>query len=83
MTKESQKSAQSSHKTDCVYVISQPSGTYVKLDLVSIDISCHDAGSDYLEIKDGGSDNSPLMGAFCGDDKIVPAFGGRLEAKEA
>ena len=54
------------HNAECIFVITQPSGTYVKLDVISIDISCHDAGSDYLEFKDGGSEDSPLRGILWG-----------------
>ena len=54
------------HNAECIFIISQPSRTYVKLDVISIDISCHDAGSDYLEFKDGGSEDSPLRGILWG-----------------
>ena len=66
----------------CIYTISQPNGTYVKLTLLSIDIAKHfnDYDSDYdtvdgfscandlLAIRDGESALSPLMEKLCGNE---------------
>ena len=46
---------------DCVYIISRPNGTYVVMDI---------ATEDYLEIRDGNSEKSPLIGKFLG--KTIP-----------
>ena len=53
----------------CVYKISQPNDTYIKLKILkfnlTFDTSCND---DYLEIRDGYTAASPLIGKFCGND---------------
>ena len=61
------------HNADCVYVISYPVGTYVEINVTSIEITCIDAGPDYLELRDGASGNSPVIGIFCGDGDKIPA----------
>ena len=62
------------HNTDCIYTISQPNGTYVNISFLSMDISCQGTPSDYIEMRDGNSEDSPLMGRFCGNGSNVPAF---------
>ena len=57
---------------DCTYTISQPEGTYIILSVISLDISCHAAGSDNIELRDGNSTTSPLMGKWCGNGSNVP-----------
>ena len=70
---------------DCVYTISQHSGTYIMLRILDIDInnSYYDffywdyvtddtCGTDYLEIRDGQSEESPLLGKICGTDIQAP-----------
>lgn len=39
-----------------------------------MDIKCHDVGSDYIEIRDGNLEDSPLIGKWCGNGSDVPAF---------
>ena len=57
---------------DCIYTISQPIGTVIMLNLLSMDIESHSTcGFDYLEIRDGPSDDSPLLGKLCGN--VIPA----------
>ena len=65
---------------DCVYTISQPNGTVIVLTIHSMDIEdiCTSTSlldvswlSDYLEIRDGSSAASPLLGKLCG--KEIPA----------
>ena len=65
------------HKNaDCVYTISQPTDTIIVLIIISIDIwmngipSCH--YSDYLEIRDGSSEGSPLLRKLCGNEISPP-----------
>ena len=36
-----------------------------------MDIDCQ---SDYIELRDGNSEDSPLMGTFCGNGSNVPDF---------
>ena len=57
---------------DCTYTISQPEGTYIILSVISMDISCHAAGSDNIELRDGNSTTSPLMGKWCGNGSNFP-----------
>ena len=58
-----------SQDTDCFYTVSRPNGTYIELEIQS-DMDqwgCGDLeGSDYLEIRDGDSEQSQLIGQFCG-----------------
>ena len=51
---------------DCVYTISQPSGTFVNLTIVVFDLTY--STFDYLEIRDGSSETSPYIGKFFGAD---------------
>ena len=56
---------------DCVYTISQPNGTFLKLmvqEFNLVDWHC----SDFLEIRDGNSEESALIGKFCGEN--IPAL---------
>ena len=61
---------------DCVYLISQPNGTYVNISLPTMDTDCQEmySQSDYIEMRDGSSQDSPLMGMFCGNGSNVPDF---------
>ena len=59
---------------DCVYLITQPNGTYVNISFLNMDIDCQEmySQSDYIEMRDGNSEDSPLMGRFCGNGSNVP-----------
>ena len=62
---------------DCLYLISQPTGTYVNISFLTMDIDCQGLTtltSDYIEMRDGSSHDSPLMGRFCGNGSNVPTF---------
>ena len=61
---------------DCVYLISQPNGTCVNISFLTMDISCQEiySTSDYLEIRDGESKNSPLVEKLCGNGSNIPQF---------
>ena len=65
---------------DCVYLISQPNGTYVNISFLSMDIDCQKVQTsdglkaDYIEMRDGNSEDSPLMARFCGNGSKVPEF---------
>ena len=37
-----------------------------------MDIDCNGLPSDYIEMKDGDSEYSPLMGRFCGNGSNIP-----------
>ena len=58
--------------SDCIYIISQPDGAYINISFLSMDIDCKGSPSDYIEIRDGDSGNSALMGIFCGDGTNIP-----------
>ena len=60
-------------KADCIYTISQPTGTIIQLNFLSMDIETHSTCKlDYLEIRDGSSNNSPPLSKLCGNE--VPVF---------
>ena len=62
---------------DCVYLISQPNGTYVNISFITMDIDCQGLTtltSDYIEMRDGKSEDSILIGRFCGSGSNVPDF---------
>ena len=62
---------------DCIYTISQPTGTVILLNFLSMDIEKYnwddiqDCSMDYLEIRDGPSTYSPLLSKLCGRE--IPA----------
>ena len=51
-------------ETVCDYIIVQPYGTYINLTILKFDIW----SDDVLEIRDGSSMRSPLMGEFWGNN---------------
>ncbi|XP_036384495.1 bone morphogenetic protein 1-like isoform X1 [Megalops cyprinoides] len=54
----------------CVWKITVTPGFHVGLTFQSFEIERHDScGYDYLEVRDGSSETSPLLGRFCGYDK--------------
>ena len=78
--------------SDRVYTISQPTGTVIQLNILSMDIEYfnyeydyyygsddydfHQYGgvtcmTDYLEIRDGTSEQSPLIDGYCGDGTVL------------
>ena len=71
---------------NCVYLISQPSGKYINISFRTMDISCqgfiNNSGalertsmtSDYIELRDGNSEDSSLLGRgiFCGNGSKLP-----------
>lgn len=59
--------------TDCVYLIAQPNGTYVNMSLLTLDVDYHRTSS-FIEMRDGQSEESPVMRRFYRSDHVVPAF---------
>ena len=61
---------------DCVYLISQPNGKYINISFLTLDINCLETNSvsDFVEIKDGKSENSLSIGKLCGNDSRAPVF---------
>ena len=67
--------------TECIYTISQAVGTFINMTIIMFDISVIDSFGreeyfcnliDFLEIRDGPSQNSPLIGRFCGTN--IPSY---------
>lgn len=54
---------------ECSYIVSSPNGTYISIQTIAMDIDC--LQSDELEIRDGASAKSPIIGTFCGNDSNV------------
>ena len=58
---------------DCVHTISQPTSTIIELIFHSMDIEMFDnCKYDYLEIRDGSSDDSPVLDKICGNKIPAP-----------
>ena len=55
---------------NCIYLIAQPNGAYVNISFITMDINC----PDYIDMRDGKYEDSPLMGRFCGNGSNVPVF---------
>ena len=57
----------------CDYLIAQPPGSVINLNFIDFDIEgTYNCGYDYLEIRDGDSENSTLIGRYCGDPTQKP-----------
>ena len=60
---------------DCVYSITRPNGTCVNLKVMAVDVEERGPFSgcyDYLEIRDGPSQESPLLKKLCGNQIPSP-----------
>ena len=57
--------------SDCIYTISQASGATIALTILNFGIE-DDCANDFLEIRDGSSVESPLIGRFCGNINQIP-----------
>ena len=61
---------------DCIYTVSESTGTVILLNFLSMDIHKYSWDSscdyDYLEIRDGPSDDSPLLDKLCGSEIPAP-----------
>ena len=54
---------------NCIYTISQLDGKFINLTVEEFEIEEHsDCDWDFLEIRDGDSENSPIIGKFCGSN---------------
>nr|XP_014268202.2 cubilin [Maylandia zebra] len=54
------------HNKVCEWVINQPEGYVVTLDFLSFDVEGGSCRYDYVEVRDGATSSSPLLGTFCG-----------------
>ena len=59
-------------QADCIYLISLQNGMVVNIDFHTMDIDCQGSPSDYIEMRDGNSENSPLMARLCGNGSNIP-----------
>ena len=72
---------------DCIHLISQPSGTNIQITINNIDINCDYFGkatgyglllasgrTDYVEMRDGASAESPVMIRHCGNGAKIPSI---------
>ena len=59
---------------ECVYVIALPAGKAVRMDFLSFDIegSGRNCIYDFIEVRDGDTANSTLIGRFCGPPDQIP-----------
>ena len=62
------------HLANCTYIISLPQGSYIKLTILEVVIHCISPDLDYIEMRDGESEDSPLMIRFCGNGTNVPTY---------
>ena len=47
---------------ECIYTISLLDGSYVNVSIISMDVDC----TNYIEMKEGISEGSPIIGKWCG-----------------
>ena len=61
---------------NCIYLISQPKEKFIKVSFLTINIDSKKMGfaSDYIEMRDGNSVDSPLMGKLYGNNTDIPVF---------
>ena len=58
-----------SFNDSCIYEILQPKNTFIKLTILQFNLTFHTTcNDDFLEIRDGYTAESPLIGKFCGID---------------
>ncbi|XP_014830968.1 PREDICTED: cubilin, partial [Poecilia mexicana] len=56
------------HNKVCEWVINQQEGYVVTLNFLSFDVEGGSCRFDFVEVRDGPSPSSPLLGKFCGDE---------------
>uniref|UniRef100_A0A671XF34 Cubilin n=1 Tax=Sparus aurata TaxID=8175 RepID=A0A671XF34_SPAAU len=54
------------HNKDCEWVINQSEGYVVTLNFLSFDVEGGSCRYDFVEVRDGSTSSSPLLGTFCG-----------------
>ncbi|XP_075164329.1 cubilin [Haematobia irritans] len=58
---------------DCTWIINTPPGTQLELQVERFDLEpSTNCSNDWLEIRNGGSNHSSLMGIFCGNYSRIP-----------
>ena len=51
--------------TNCIYTISEPENMYIKMEVLTFDVP---GQNDFIEMRDGHSEDSPLIGYFRGNE---------------
>ncbi|XP_050328157.1 cubilin homolog [Bactrocera neohumeralis] len=62
---------------DCIWVINTPENTQMKLDFDMFELQASDnCENDWLEVRNGGSEKSPLINKYCGTliPRQIPSF---------
>uniref|UniRef100_A0A3B5AXX3 Cubilin n=1 Tax=Stegastes partitus TaxID=144197 RepID=A0A3B5AXX3_9TELE len=63
------------HSMDCTIILKAPQNSYISFFFNSFDVEYHsDCNSDYLEIRNGSTADSSLIGRFCGSTLPSPIF---------
>ncbi|KAF0028409.1 hypothetical protein F2P81_019496 [Scophthalmus maximus] len=63
------------HNMDCTILLKAPQNHYISFFFNSFDLESHSScGFDYLEIRNGSTAESPLVGKFCGSTLPSPVF---------
>ena len=60
---------------DCIHLISLPEKMLVNLSITFMEVDCqarYGSEQDYIELRDGTSEDSPVMGRFCGTEMNIP-----------
>ena len=50
---------------NCTYIVSLSPNSYIKLTMLKVDVHCLSPEKDYLELRDGDSEDAPVMIRFC------------------
>ncbi|XP_056155801.1 cubilin [Lampris incognitus] len=63
------------HNIDCTIVLKAPQGSSISFFFNNFDVESHSTCSyDYLEVRNGSTADSPLLGKFCGSTLPSPIF---------
>ncbi|XP_059183305.1 cubilin [Centropristis striata] len=63
------------HNMDCIIILKAPQNSYISFFFNSFDVESHSQCEfDYLEIRNGSTSSSPLIGRFCGNTLPSPIF---------
>ncbi|KAM3593822.1 uncharacterized protein V6R79_022582 [Siganus canaliculatus] len=61
------------HNRQCIYLVNLPAGEKVALNFTDMNLESHSSCSfDYVEVRDGRMETSPLIGKFCGNSRPAP-----------
>ncbi|XP_070536661.1 cubilin-like [Ptychodera flava] len=70
---------------ECIWTVTAPTGIQIMVNISDIDMEYHaECKYDYLEIRNGAYQSSPLIGKFCGSEavpQVFPSHSNRLYIK--